>query len=110
MSKAVRSDGSVDRAFGKVIGEFDKYSKAELDELAAAMSQPVPGSRPKLDMCTLANLLGFGAKYRWKYRCGCRLVEKYILIKLRQSHIESYMAEERKNNPDPSDPMAKLLR
>jgi hypothetical protein len=112
MSNAVRSDGADNEAFGEVASRFSSYSQEELDMLVSVMAKKPKDGQPKLDKCTLINLMAFALAYRQRFTRHRSLpVEYYLNIKLKQSHVEEdFNREFRRGGDENEDPINRLLK
>lgn len=89
MSTAVKSDGTVERAFASFIdNQMSRMSKEEIDDLIKSMEPyPEEGGQPKLDKCTMISLLRFNTKYFELFGETCIPACYYLSVKLTQSPL-----------------------
>ena len=84
MSKAVRSDGSNQKAFEHFISVFDTISDAEVRKAQAYFEERKDNCRPRLDDITLEALVICAAKFYNRYHKCPNQLKKYMYIKLLQ--------------------------
>jgi hypothetical protein len=114
MSKAIKSDGSVERSFKELVKNFNSYTKKKIDTVVEAMDTDQPGSTRKLDQCKKYTLMEFSFKYYKRFKTRCLRVDKFVETTLKQAHTsEDYLklheSKPKKSKSGSRDPADVLL-
>jgi hypothetical protein len=100
MSKAVKSDGSIQKLVDEFIAEFDDSGYERITSAIAWLSEKKENGHQRLDDVNLSSLWDLGSKYKERTGEIPPVIKKYVLIKLQQGKRDW----SQKCEPDPAMP------